>query len=621
MSVIVGFFRSQSITGLLTVVILVILASAAWVGARMTNYYEEFITRSQQDQARQLLTVATDDLLWTRYLNLGIELAQAVSANKELGGLIRKDDPAAMEKVLRDEFNQGLIAEGRVNLLGITAYETDGTVKGEAWKTTPGTPPAELMSQVMSREGAARLESTSFAWVTRDRAILSVFAPVGGLRLRGYVAVHLDPVLALSALDSRLGMSVTLKHPVSGSALADLSNVTLPSDAVTKEFETMISMRSGAPLLTASLTADTSELVTNLGATRIDFLLLFVAVAGTAGVIGVAVTGVTLHRSRMREAKMHAEAEAAREAEAQERAENAARQARLEEEKAVELRTNILLLCDELESDLESVVSAISSQTGTMKSSAGNLTLNVDRISGRINSVSDAAQVASQNIQTVASATEQLAASSAEIGARVSESTTFAAQAVQRVEVSNGTVARLADAANKIGEVATLIQAIAEQTNLLALNATIEAARAGEAGKGFAVVASEVKNLATQTAKATEEIGGQIRAIQGAGEETVSAIGQIGAEITNINEVITAIASAVEEQSAATQEIARNSQEASSGIGLVSENAQGTSADTSEVASVARDFEGSTSEVSSQIEQMLVRIKGVLAQTRQKNGG
>jgi len=621
MAGIAGFLRNQSITALLAAVIVAILVSAAWVGARMTNYYEEFITNAQKDQARELVKVAVDDLLWNRYRNLGIELAQSVATNKDLRGLIRKDDPSAIEAVLRDEFNQGLIAEGRVKLLGITAYDTEGAVKGEAWNIPPATPSDALMARVLDREGAERLESISFAWLTDETPLLSVFAPVGGLRLRGYVGVHLNPVPALSTLDARLGMAVRLTHPDSAAELASLSNVTLPEQAVTNDFSTMIPTRAGDPLISAAITADISDLVTNLGATRLDFLLLFIVVGGTAGVVGVAVTGTTLHRGRKREAMMRAQAEAAREAEVQERADNAARQTRLEEEKSADLRRSVLQLCDQLESDLESVVSAISSQTGNMKSSAGKLTENVDRISGRINSVSEAAGVASQNIQTVASATEQLAASSAEIGARVSESATIAAQAVDRVDASNGTVSRLAEAANKIGEVATLIQDIAEQTNLLALNATIEAARAGEAGKGFAVVASEVKNLATQTAQATEEIGGQIKAIQGAGEEAVAAIGQIGTEITNINEVVTAIASAVEEQSAATQEIARNSQQASSGIGRVSENAQGTSEDTAEVVLVAREFEGSTNEVSNQIEQMLVRIKGVLSETRQKNGG
>src|SRR5690606_41209346 len=140
---------------------------------------------------------------------------------------------------------------------------------------------------------------------------------------------------------------------------------------------------------------------------------------------------------------------------------------------------------------------------------------------------------------------------------------------------TNGKVESLVDAAQKIGDVVKLIQAIAEQTNLLALNATIEAARAGEAGKGFAVVAGEVKSLATQTARATEEIAAQIAAIQAATGDAVKAIGEIGATIKEIAQIATTIAGAVEQQGAATQEIARNVQQAAAGTRAVSSNIAG----------------------------------------------
>jgi methyl-accepting chemotaxis protein len=138
-------------------------------------------------------------------------------------------------------------------------------------------------------------------------------------------------------------------------------------------------------------------------------------------------------------------------------------------------------------------------------------------------------------------------------------------------------VQALADAAQRIGDVVELITGIAEQTNLLALNATIEAARAGEAGRGFAVVAAEVKNLATQTAKATEEITGQVAAIQGATRSSVTAIQSIGTTIQRVNEIAAAIAAAVEEQGAATREIARNVQQASQGTTEVSRHISGVS--------------------------------------------
>ncbi|WP_157136290.1 methyl-accepting chemotaxis protein, partial [Teichococcus cervicalis] len=165
----------------------------------------------------------------------------------------------------------------------------------------------------------------------------------------------------------------------------------------------------------------------------------------------------------------------------------------------------------------------------------------------------------------VAAAAEQLAGSIAEINRRVSEGAQVAQRAVTAAGASDTTVAGLAAAADRIGDVVRLIADIAGQTNLLALNATIEAARAGEAGKGFAVVASEVKTLASQTARATEEIGAQIGAMRGATAEAVAAVRGIAEAVARMGEVTAAIAAAVEEQGAATREIARNAAAAAQG--------------------------------------------------------
>jgi methyl-accepting chemotaxis protein len=242
---------------------------------------------------------------------------------------------------------------------------------------------------------------------------------------------------------------------------------------------------------------------------------------------------------------------------------------------AEERRKAMLDLADRFEASVGGVVEAVSAAATELQATAESLSAATEETSRQSVAVAAAAEETTQNVETVASATEELTASIREIGDRVTESTHIVGTAVNQANDTNDKVRTLAEAAGKIGRVVTLINEIASQTNLLALNATIEAARAGEAGKGFAVVASEVKSLATQTANATEEITGQIQAIQDASTASASAISGISQTIHRVSEISTAIASAVEEQGAATREISRNVQSASTATGEVSMNIGG----------------------------------------------
>ena len=208
------------------------------------------------------------------------------------------------------------------------------------------------------------------------------------------------------------------------------------------------------------------------------------------------------------------------------------------------------------------VAEVVSSAATEMRATAESMSQTAQQASDQATSVSNAAQVASTNVQTVSAAGEQLSASIAEIARQVAESTTITQQAVAETDRTSAAIQSLADAAQKIGNVVTLINNIAGQTKLLALNATIEAARAGDAGKGFAVVASEVKSLSDQTAKATHEISSEVSAMQAATATSVTAIQGIAGTIGKVAEIASAIASAVEEQSAATGEISANVVEA-----------------------------------------------------------
>ncbi len=227
-------------------------------------------------------------------------------------------------------------------------------------------------------------------------------------------------------------------------------------------------------------------------------------------------------------------------------------------------------LAGRFEQGMQGVIAGVGGRAEDMGRSAGDLAKVAERGRGLAEAVANRAEQASVNVQTVASATQELAASIREISSQVQRSVTVSSRATHETQRTSELVHGLSSAAEKIGNIVQLIQAIASQTNLLALNATIEAARAGDAGKGFAIVASEVKNLASQTAQATEQIASQIATIQNATGETVTAISQFDATVREIAEISNAIAAAVEQQGAATGEIARNVEEAASGTTAVS---------------------------------------------------
>ena len=249
------------------------------------------------------------------------------------------------------------------------------------------------------------------------------------------------------------------------------------------------------------------------------------------------------------------------------------------EQKAKEARAvRIDRTLNDFDSSMNVIFKTLTDATGDLENTAGKMTAIAEQTSNQANTVTTVASQASSNVQTVASAAEELAASIAEISRQVQEANGVATEAVQIVQGTSASMESLSDNARLIGDVVSLITDIAEQTNLLALNVTIEAARAGDAGKGFSVVAAEVKNLAGQTSKATENISRQIAAIQQSTAGAVGAIKQISDTIERISRAQTTIAAAIEEQGAATQEISRNVVEASSGTAEVSRNMADVSA-------------------------------------------
>jgi methyl-accepting chemotaxis protein len=226
----------------------------------------------------------------------------------------------------------------------------------------------------------------------------------------------------------------------------------------------------------------------------------------------------------------------------------------------------------------------VASASEELNSTSQQITANSEETSAQADVVSKAAQTVSQNLQTVATGAEEMGTSIKEIAKNATEAARVATAAVKVAENTTATVSKLGDSSTQIGQVIKVITSIAQQTNLLALNATIEAARAGEAGKGFAVVANEVKELAKETAKATEDISRKIEAIQTDTKAAVDAIASISGVINQINDISNTIATAVEEQNATTNEMSRN----------VSEAAQGSHEITSNIAGVAEMAQSTT---------------------------
>jgi methyl-accepting chemotaxis protein len=217
----------------------------------------------------------------------------------------------------------------------------------------------------------------------------------------------------------------------------------------------------------------------------------------------------------------------------------------------------------------------VASASEELNSTSQQITANSEETSAQADVVSKAAQTVSQNLQTVATGAEEMGASIKEIAKNATEAARVATGAVKVAETTTATVSKLGDSSTEIGQVIKVITSIAQQTNLLALNATIEAARAGEAGKGFAVVANEVKELAKETAKATEDISRKIEAIQTDTKAAVDAIASISGVINQINDISSTIASAVEEQNATTNEMSRNVSEAANGSNQITSNVAG----------------------------------------------
>jgi methyl-accepting chemotaxis protein len=274
-------------------------------------------------------------------------------------------------------------------------------------------------------------------------------------------------------------------------------------------------------------------------------------------------------------------------------------------------------LTTDFDSGVSKVLEIVAGASTELEATAKSMTATAEETSKQATAVAAASEQASASTQTVASAAEELSAAIQEIAKNVKHSKDVSETAAKQAEETTSVMKSLAENSAKIGDVVHLINDIAAQTNLLALNATIEAARAGDAGKGFAVVANEVKQLATQTARATEEIGGQVTTIQTSVEQAIAAINGVVDQITKVNEITTSIASSVEEQSAATNEIARSVQQAAAGTQEVSSNIGGVTQAASETGAASEQVLSSAQSLSRESSELKEIVKTFLRGVRE----
>lgn len=279
-------------------------------------------------------------------------------------------------------------------------------------------------------------------------------------------------------------------------------------------------------------------------------------------------------------------------------------------------RADMNMIADNFEQQVMGVIESVTAAATEMQASAQGLSAIAEETSKQVVSVSSATDQASTNVQTVSSAAEELSASIQEINMQISETTRRMGEATNQAAETNKSMEILRSTTTEIGQVITLIDDIAEQTNLLALNATIEAARAGEAGKGFAVVASEVKNLASQTGKATEEIREKISRMQQMATESATAVENINGMIQTIAQSTAIVAAAAEEQGAATTEISRNIQEASTGTQEISANIGGVSEASQETGRMSADVLSASNELSHQAEILKGEVNKFISSIR-----
>lgn len=570
------------------------------LGLIMTRGYEGLVSDYSLARSHGAAERAVEDLLWTGHSALVARTGADIA--RELQPMIAAADADAISRHLAQTHARGVVSSGEVVLLGASVFDVDLRALGSDWQAgaPPAFPPA-LLAELEGRSGAERLRPLVHGWLHAGQPVLSVVVPAGGLMVRGYVTLHVDPVAALRALDSRLAAPVAIRAPAArpGTGALLFASEGLDAGAAPRDAALTIPGSGGEPFLEIDVNEDRSALTDTLGKARNRFLALMLAATGILSLGTVAALWVYLARAHHREAQMTRDIAQARESEIERiRAETEEAQARDALQKAeamIQARVvrDISVGLERLaQGDLSQPIDSPSQdpfpgQYEALRLSYNSVLEQLGRIVARIDAVAtgvrqgsgeidQAAQDLATRAETQAATLEQSAASLAQLteSVRAAAARSDAVEAATRdnhARAHNGSLIvgeaveamnAIENSAKQITRIIGTIDDIALQTNLLALNAGVEAARAGEAGRGFAVVAVEVRSLAQRAASSAREIRGLIAESAGHvdhGSSLVRRTGESLNEILNkagdVQGLMAEIAASAHEQSIGLEEI------------------------------------------------------------------
>ncbi|WP_204251036.1 hypothetical protein, partial [Elioraea rosea] len=293
----------------------VVLVSAACVGWRMTGAYDEAFSAFRRASAQSMLDVRVTGDAWERYAGEVASLAQAITQPQPIRQALARRDAEALGPILAEEWRRGVVSSGRIAMLGLVVLDAEMKPVASAWPGGAETLDPALLARAASREGQERLRLLQATWLSDGRPRLTVLAPIGGLRLAGYLAITADPLSALAGIDEALSMAVRFTRLADGATLADLRNIPTPEGPAAEPARLTLKGIDGAPLAWTETIADLSVLRAELAAIRHGALLQFLAVSGLAAFAATAVVWLVIRRAR-RATDEAAAALAAREAEA-----------------------------------------------------------------------------------------------------------------------------------------------------------------------------------------------------------------------------------------------------------------------------------------------------------------